>query len=343
MRKIVSILLTMVTLLSLSIVTVGASSESMSYTAAESVIAEEIVFGDDIIDFSTLKLDVPTPVTINLVGMSLYVDFSNMDNSFDASTIDYITDNPDVAYAWDGRILATGQGTTDIILDSDNGQYTIRVTVKENISEELEHALEYVSRGNVLARTSNERQSIVDKGREMASLLWTPTSNLTGWRGSVVFQAGKVYSGIPYSMTVNQCDEESFVMAMRNSDFYSSYTRTLDNETIIMPKYGSDCSGFVSFAWGISRATTVTFNNYPSIGGYENLQPGDAVVYRNAKKQEGHIILVSTNFVTPPSNAMYQEPYLVCYEQTPYKAAITFHKYSSLSSGGYKAISKFNN
>lgn len=45
---------------------------------------------------------------------------------------------------------------------------------------------------------------------------------------------------------------------------------------------------------------------------------------------------------TPPSGSSYNESYLVCYEQTPYDAELTFNTYSQLSSKGYKAISKFN-
>lgn len=230
-----------------------------------------------------------------------------------------------------------------------NNTYVINVTVKEDISEELLNAIDRVSEGNTVARvldeTSEERQSIVAKARNMTNVAWTPTKTLIGWKGKYTFEAGKVYTGVPYSQTEYQCDEEDFLAAMNSSDFYSSYTRTINGVTNVMPKYGSDCSGFVSFAWGISRVTTATLYTYPSIGGYENLQAGDAVVYRVLVGDEwlGHAMLVSTNFQTPPEGSGYSEPYVVCYEQNKDKALVSFHTYTSLTNNNYKAISKFSN
>ncbi|MBR3762839.1 MAG: hypothetical protein IKK59_08905 [Lachnospiraceae bacterium] len=341
MKKKINLLITLLFVLSVSIIPVAASSSVMSYSTAESMIAEEIVFGDDVVDFSALCSDKITNIYINLEGMSVYVDFSGMEENFDATSVEYVSEDADVAIAWDGRILATGKGTTDIILYVGNEQYTINVTVKEAISDELLDAIERVSKGKSLARISVERQAIIDKASDMVSILWRPTTNLIGWRNGYTFEAGKVYSGVPYSMTINQCDDVEFEAAMSNSDFYDSYSRTINNKTYTMPKYGSDCSGFVSFAWGMNKVGTNTFIKYPSIGGYENLQPGDAVVYR--VNDEGHIILVLINFQTPSDSSGYDEPYLACYEQTPYHADLTFHTYAALLNGGYKAISKFNN
>lgn len=49
-----------------------------------------------------------------------------------------------------------------------------------------------------------------------------------------------------------------FVTAMKSADFYDNYTYF----DIIMHKYGNDCSGFVSFAWGTSRKTTANSKVY---------------------------------------------------------------------------------
>ncbi|MBR4059695.1 MAG: hypothetical protein IKK03_07630 [Lachnospiraceae bacterium] len=341
MKKTINLLITLCILFSVAIVPVAASTSAITYSTAKKIIAEEVIFGDNTIDFSTLSSSKTASISINIEGMSVYIDYSRMGETFDDSSVEYVSQDADVAYAWDGRILATGKGTTDIILYLGDEQYTINVTVKDNISNELIEAIELVSRGNSLARISDERQSIIDKASDMVNILWRPTTNLTGWRGNYTFEAGRVYSGIPYSMTVNQCDDIEFQAAMSNNDFYNNYSRTINNITYIMPKYGSDCSGFVSFAWGMNKLGTDTFITYPSIGEYENLQPGDAVVYR--VNNEGHIILVLMNFQTPPSGSGYNEPYLACYEQTPYHADLTFHTYADLLADGYKAISKFNN
>ncbi len=216
-------------------------------------------------------------------------------------------------------------------------QQIIDVNVKKAVSRELQEALEYNIQAQNTSRTSTsqERLNIIYKAADMVSVEWIPVANLTGWRNEMTFVPTQVYYGIPYSQTVNQVDDIAFLSSMSNNDFYDSYTRF----SIQMPKYGSDCSGFVSLAWGISRINTTSFyNNYTSIGDFSDLQTGDAIV----STQVGHIILVSSNYETPPSGSSYSEPYLVCYEQSPYDADLTFHTYSQLSGKGYKAISKFN-
>lgn len=82
-----------------------------------------------------------------------------------------------------------------------------------------------------------------------------PTKDLVGWKGQYIFKKNTRYSGIPYSQTEYQKDDAGFKDALSKSDFYDSYTRFGNT----MPKYGSDCSGFVSFAWGVPRETTASF------------------------------------------------------------------------------------
>ena len=114
-----------------------------------------------------------------------------------------------------------------------------------------------------------------------------------------------------------------------------------------MPKYGSDCSGFVSFAWGLKRKTTYDFvtginaGTYLKVGNYnpsnlnnkelekayQKLKKGDAVVFRRINKQtnkvEGHTFLIAEN--DTKNSKVY------AYEQTPYKAAYKSHSYSSMA------------
>lgn len=279
--------------------------------------------------------------------MSTYLDFSNMGEDFCEANVEYATENPEVAIAWDGRILATGVGTTDVIVIYENVQQRIVVNVLNEVSEELRAALEYCAvleadeEAAYMTRssgTSEERAEIIEKSTAMVYLKWKPTSNLTGWRAKTIYQSGTTYTGIPYSQTIYQVDENGFASAMSKSDFYTSY---FDSNGVEIPRYGNDCSGFVSFAWGISRTTTYGFyNNYESIGDYSNLRTGDAVVYRNSNA--GHIKLIMHNCPEPSENVSYNEPYVDCHEQTPYLAQLTFDTYSQMQANGYKAISKFN-
>lgn len=307
---------------------------------------EEIVFEDEFFDVSPLQARMNNNITLNLVGMSTYLDFSNMGNDFDEALVEYVSSDIDVAIAWDGRILAKGVGEAQITIKyNELPLQVINVTVEEKISEELMESINQYSlaQTRALDSESEERLEIKNRAADMVSLIWRPTSNLVGWNGEMTFYANEYYWGIPYSQTPNQVDTDGFTASMSNSNFYTTYVRVnKDGSTTSMPMYGNDCSGFVSFAWGIFRTTTATFIGYPSIGDYSNLESGDAVVYRNNEKNEGHIILVGTNWVTPPAGSDETEPYLVCYEQTPYDAELTFHTYAQLERRGYKAISKFN-
>ncbi len=76
-----------------------------------------------------------------------------------------------------------------------------------------------------------------------------------------------------------------------------------------MPKYGNDCSGFLSFAWDTTRYTTNDFitgikngkfkkvGNYDAynplrsdlLSSYDSLQAGDAVV------TNGHTFMIARN------------------------------------------------
>lgn len=111
-----------------------------------------------------------------------------------------------------------------------------------------------------------------------------------------------------------------------------------------MPKYGNDCSAFVSYSMGLTRKNTTQFiagissGLYPKVGSYnvtspsyndlvnsyQYLQPGDAVV--NA----GHTFLIDYN----GGSAIY------AYEQTPPYAVYTYHTYADMANQKYLPFSK---
>ena len=185
-------------------------------------------------------------------------------------------------------------------------------------------------------------------------MTWTPSQDLTGWKGSK-FSAGVKVTGMPYSQTPNQKNKSGFLASMSASDFYSVY---IDGENRSMPRYGNDCSGFVSFSWGISRTTTQGFlkgildGTYSAVGntgyrirkdsdnkyriysyddvtmkeGFVQMSKGDALV------QYGHTFLVAAN------SAGYEVVYV--YEQTPQKARYTSYTYDTLTDGYYVPFTK---
>lgn len=307
--------------------------------AVEQLIRSKVIF-DESSELFSLQLskqsETPTiaKITLNLVGMSSYLDLSELDSNFDLSKIEYESDDNNVAIGFDNRILATGVGHTTVLIKYEDLYQIIDVTVEQEIPVNLSQLLASYNDG-IIPSSSGERNKIVERAADMVYLQWRPTKNLRGWRG-FTFTKDKYYWGIPYSQTWHQVNAAGFSSALNKSDFYDNYS--IDG--IAMPKYGNDCSGFVSFAWNIGRKTTYNFyNEYPWMKSYADLQRGDAVVFR--RSGSGHIFLIIQNWVTPPSGSSYNEPYVVAYEQTPNYAQLTFHTYRQLTNGGYKPISKF--
>lgn len=181
----------------------------------------------------------------------------------------------------------------------------------------------------------------------MLNVEWIPTQILVGWRGNHDFPAGKKVIGIPYTQN-RQKNAAGFLAVLSAADFYDSKPV---NGTI-MPTYGNDCSGFLSFAWNISRQTTYTFTEgikngtYAQVGSYSAnaekpnqsdlknsynyLKRGDGLVCRIGK--DGHALLVA---VPDPENEVVH-----VYEQTPPQTTINTWTYGDLAMGGYKPFTQ---
>ena len=109
--------------------------------------------------------------------------------------------------------------------------------------------------------TLDDRSDIAQKAMDMVYVNWTPTSNLRKWHKAsstpVYFPANTPQWGIPYTQGT-QCDEDTFINHLNySSDFY--IVQYFDSISRYGPRYGSDCSGFVSFAWGVPRDNTYGF------------------------------------------------------------------------------------
>ena len=195
----------------------------------------------------------------------------------------------------------------------------------------------------------NQRDTYVTKARNMANMVWSGSSNIRGWRNEYTFIGGFPYTGMPYSQTYYQVDDNMFFQKLNDSSsgFYSDYGYTVENEFVVMPKYGNDCSGFLSFSWGISRHSTLAFvdgiknGTFPKVGSYNEyspsysdlynsyqyLQAGDAVVRREkiGDKWYAHTFLI----IASNNDLCY------CYEQTPYYARASFWNWSDLADKHY--------
>ena len=118
------------------------------------------------------------------------------------------------------------------------------------------------------ATASTGQKNIIKRARQQHEIEWTPLKNIKSWDGATTFSAGVTYHGIPYGQPVyaqyvpfasgNSTSTVSglaeFVQAVDNSGS-KMYTST-STYNKLAPYYSSDCSAFVSYAWGISRRTT---------------------------------------------------------------------------------------
>ena len=218
-------------------------------------------------------------IIIQYSGESEFVDAIGIDTDgktyFLSEYAVWESSDSNVVYADRGRILAENVGNAIVTVSYGEYKQQIQVSVKEHVNYETILAGTF----DLQNMTNEQRLRYVQNANSMVNYKWTPTQNLTGWKGNYVFKAGTTYSGIPYTQSPNQTNLADFQEALTKSDFYSTYT----NSSGKMPRYGNDCSGFLSFAYEIPRQTTAQFDyglksgTYIQIGSYDpnNLKQND--------------------------------------------------------------------
>lgn len=112
--------------------------------------------------------------------------------------------------------------------------------------------------GLIPQKTTAGQDNIVRRARQLLELEWTPAADVVGWGGEVIYRAGTTYTGVPYGQPVDvpgyigyNVSLESFVAATADasSRFYSVRSAYSKGS----PCYATDCSGFVSYAWGLTN------------------------------------------------------------------------------------------
>lgn len=189
----------------------------------------------------------------------------------------------------------------------------------------------------------------------MNAYSWTPSQSVRKWKNMGIYFSGTTYTGIPYSQTEYQCSISSvswiggryFDLEKEdsNSGFYDDYTRTLHDppEVIVMPKYGNDCSGYVSISWDIGRETTVGISSHNLIGKttesrlkqYARMSPGDALVVSGS-----HTFIIKTIEAINDSNGNLLKLKFTCNEQTPYNCRTSTIYSDGCSEDDYKGVCK---
>lgn len=257
-----------------------------------------------------------------------------------------------------GRICAQGKGNTTIHLLYGEYLFDIDVTVEsEVVWEDYFNALiaSLQQEEDIMAHSvpGKNLSLVMTRAGNMAFVEWVAMEDFTMNDGTVK-QAGTLIKGVPYALRSVVYDDIGFLEkyneynAGAENGFYDIFPREKSNKKIVYDaKYGLDCSGFLSFAWGTPRRTTSYYRNalanlsmqieYEKVGSYdydgtnfdteelkkayESLSVGDAVVNGT------HCRLVSTNDVS-------QEK-IIFIEAGGNTPAIYSYTYDTLAKEGY--------
>lgn len=175
----------------------------------------------------------------------------------------------------------------------------------------------------LIPEVSQGQRNMVKRARQLHEIVWTPLADRYQWGYRGVFTAGVTITGIPYGQPVNNggyvgygvsLDKFAFAVADNTSVFYSGYS----TYNKIAPYYSCDCSGFVSYAWGLAtKHTTYTWSAIAtkvSDQSIYSLQVGDALNHSTS-----HIVMVSN--VGYDSEGKINRVTIM--EQTPVKTKLT--------------------
>lgn len=152
----------------------------------------------------------------------------------------------------------------------------------------------YENDGAVRRVASVGVQNIVRRARQMLNVRWTPRADVASWGGGVTYHKGVTYTGLPYCQGCSyvpwNTSLDSFVSAVNNSTSKMYTSRSTYGRG--GPYYGTDCSGFVSWAWNLpQRRTTTTLGDsavsFKVGNSYQQLQVGDALL------SGGHTVLIT--------------------------------------------------
>jgi uncharacterized protein YgiM (DUF1202 family) len=157
---------------------------------------------------------------------------------------------------------------------------------------------EGTAEAGIIPTLSEGQKNIVKRARQLTEIQWTPLEDRNQWGYYGTFKAETTYTGIPYGQPVNTngyigygVSLETFAAAVldNTSRFYTGYS----NYNKIAPALSTDCSGYVSYAWGLkSRKTTYYIGDVAERVGDQSvysLQVGDCL-----NEASSHVVLISS-------------------------------------------------
>ena len=144
---------------------------------------------------------------------------------------------------------------------------------------------------------SDGQKNIVKRARQLTEIEWTPLEDITQWGYYGVFKAETTYTGVPYGQPVNCNGYIGYGVSLATFassvlDNTSKLYTTYSSYNKIAPALSTDCSGYVSYAWGLTnRKTTYSIPEVAQKVGDQSLyslQVGDCL-----DMQSSHVVLIS--------------------------------------------------
>ena len=329
----VSALLIMLMISSVTTNSFGKDISSMYYAKSVSDLkglSEERYYADDIFDKKVSITDLFCSDKSIIIDEALMVEFVDIIGVMKnktyvnlSSQVRAVFDNEEIAEYNKGRIKGLKSGKTRLTLSYGVLTCTVDVIVKNDVDSDVLSRYWSEEGASLKSIPGTGPGNVMSRAYAMKNVQWTAQRRFRLNDGSYA-AAGTVLKGVPYSKRRDQCNDSLFLSYYSNglnNGFYDEHARGSYYDAT----YGVDCSGFVSFAWGVPRDTTEGFvselclsfsNKYEKIGtytvtssnstanvdkiklrnAYSLMTPSNAVVYRN--NGVGHAMLVSSNNVS---------------------------------------------
>ncbi|MGN0465073.1 MAG: RICIN domain-containing protein [Lachnospiraceae bacterium] len=167
--------------------------------------------------------------------------------------------------------------------------------------------------------------NIVSRAYHQVNITWSPNKLVDGFRDSKgiltgTYFPGRIYVGLPYGQLVNSgryvphgASFDTFLNAVADSNSLF-YTGRGSYGKLESTYYGSDCSAFVSYSYGLPRMTTTTIgmsSQFSKVDGNSiyNAQVGDCfnksgshteLITGMEYDQNGELVSVEVSEQTPP-------------------------------------------
>lgn len=191
-------------------------------------------------------------------------------------------------------------------------------------------------------------ENVVKRARQQYEIKWTPQKDVVGYSSwtsgkATTFKAKTTYKGIPYGQQVQSgkyvphgYSLNKFIEAVNDNsgNFYKKRgKRVVTNDkgvtTNIMdsPYYASDCSAFVSWAYGLDRMTTTTIDSSSKIKKVSSQSLYSAKVGDCLNKKGYHVVLI-TDLIYDESGKLTK---VTIMEQTPPKVKKTTDTVSAIT------------